>query len=273
MLDVSAAQSLTADFAIAPPSVNGTLHTPPPLRPGSPEPPQASSAIHFAPTGVRGSDGRRSHNVPGKAETTGAESLLAVGAKPPRRRRNADVRTREHLTEREVDQLCKAARADGRRTGHRDATMILLAFRHALRVSELVNLRWSDADLKTAMLQVRRVKHSVSGAHPIEGDELRALRKLRAADPESTFMFTTERGGPMSAAGFRKMLARLTVGIANLGALKVHPHALRHACGYAMVNKGVDTRTLQAYMGHAQITNTVRYTALEAGRFKGLWRK
>jgi integrase len=195
---------------------------------------------------------------------------LNNGTVPPRRRRNAAVRPREHLTEREVDQLCKAARGEGRRYGHRDATMIRFAFRHALRVSELCKLLWSDADLKAATLYVRRLKGSVSGTHPLDGEEVRALRRLRAADPDSVFMFTTERGGPMSSAGFRKLLSRVAIA-AGMGNLKVHPHALRHATGYALVNKGLDTRTLQAYMGHAQISNTVRYTALEAGRFKGIW--
>lgn len=194
-----------------------------------------------------------------------------IGTVPPKRRRNADVRTREHLTEREVEALIGAARGgDGRRYGNRDATMILVAFRHALRVGELVNLRWSDVDFRAARLHVRRLKGSISGVHPLEGDELRALRKLRTESDGAEFVFLTERRTPFTAAGFRKMLARLGEA-AGLGALKVHPHALRHATGFALVNKGVDTRTLQAYMGHAQIANTVRYTALDAGRFKGLW--
>jgi site-specific recombinase XerD len=189
----------------------------------------------------------------------------------PRRAKNADLRTREYLTGDEVEALMTAARQN--RYGHRDATMILIAFRHALRVSELVNLRWSDVDFKAARLNVKRLKGSISGVHPLEGDELRALRKLRAQkDANAEFAFTTERGGPMSPAGFRKMLARLADD-AGMGALKVHPHALRHATGFALVNKGIDTRTLQSYMGHAHITNTVRYTALDAGRFKGIWSK
>lgn len=195
------------------------------------------------------------------------------GTVPPKRRPNAAVRTREHLTEREVDQLIAAARGDdGRRYGHRDATMILLAFRHALRVGELVNVRWSDVDFKTARLHVHRLKGSISGVHPLEGDELRALRKLRTDNPSGEFVFVTERGAPFTTSGFRKLLARLAED-AGMGSLKIHPHALRHATGFTLVNKGLDTRTLQAYMGHSQIANTVRYTALDANRFKGLWRK
>jgi integrase len=194
------------------------------------------------------------------------------GTVPPKRRANAEVRSREHLTEAEVSKLMKAAGGDeSRRYGGRDSTMILITFRHALRVSELVNLRWSDVDFKAARLHVKRLKGSISGTHPLEGDELRALRKLRAQDEAAAeFVFSTERGGPMSAAGFRKMLTRLA-GAAGMSALKVHPHALRHATGYVLANNGLDTRTLQAYMGHSQISNTVRYTALDANRFKGLW--
>lgn len=209
----------------------------------------------------------------GEISTETSTAPSTVNGTVPPRRRNVDVRPREHLTEPEVNQLCKAARAAGRRHGHRDATMILMAFRHALRVSELCRLRWDDADLKAATLHVRRLKGSIDGTHPLDGDEVRALRRLRSAAPDAAFMFTTERGGPMSPAGFRKLLARLAAPIQSLAALKVHPHALRHATGYALVNKGVDTRTLQGFMGHAQITNTVRYTALDAGRYKGIWRR
>ena len=192
------------------------------------------------------------------------------GTVPPKRRANAAVRPREHLTEREVDRLIKAA--GDNRHGRRDAAMILLTYRHALRAGELVNLQWSDVDFDRARLQVRRLKGSVSGVHPIEGDELRALRALRREAPGAVFVFTSERGAPFTTAGFRKMLARLGEA-AGLAELKVHPHALRHATGYALANRSTDTRTLQAYMGHASIQNTVRYTALDANRFRGLWGK
>jgi integrase len=152
------------------------------------------------------------------------------------------------------------------------ATMILIAFRHALRVSELVALRWSDVDFERSTLNVQRLKGSKSGSHPIEGDELRALRKLKAEGSSAEFVFQSERGSPLTAAGFRKLLSRLAQA-AGLGSLKVHPHMLRHATGYALANKGMDTRSLQDYMGHANIQNTVGYTQLNANRFRGIWRK
>jgi site-specific recombinase XerD len=197
------------------------------------------------------------------------------GTVPPKRRTNAAVRTREHLTEAEVSKLMKAARENGRRYGHRDATMILVAFHHALRVSELIDLRWSDINfnISPVRLHVRRLKGSVNGEHVIDhAEELNALRKLRRGNPDAEFVFVTERGGPMSAAGFRKMLARLAA-VAGMSDLKVHPHALRHSTGYAQVNKGMDIRKLQVFMGHKEISNTARYTVLNAGAFKGMWSK
>jgi type 1 fimbriae regulatory protein FimB/type 1 fimbriae regulatory protein FimE len=188
--------------------------------------------------------------------------------RPPRRRRNADVRAREYLTDSEVDRLMKAAGRN--RNGHRDATMILVAYRHGLRVAELVTLRWDAIDLGHGRLHVSRVKGSAESVHPLSGRELRALRRLkREQEPASAFIFTSERGAPFSSAGFRKMIARL--GVAAGFDFPVHPHMLRHACGYHLANRGVDTRSLQAYLGHRNIQHTVKYTELSPTRFKGFW--
>ena len=155
------------------------------------------------------------------------------------------------------------AAANGNRWGHRDATMILVSYRHGLRVSELVDLRWDQVDFGTATLHVRRVKQGTP-------DELRALRRLqREQEPKSPFVFTSERGAPFSTAGFARMLER--AGRTAELAFKAHPHMLRHACGYALANKGHDTRALQAYLGHRNIQHTVRYTELSPTRFKGFW--
>jgi type 1 fimbriae regulatory protein FimB/type 1 fimbriae regulatory protein FimE len=187
----------------------------------------------------------------------------------PLRRPNAELRTREHLTEAEVEKLIKAAREN--RWGHRDATMTLVAYRHGLRASELVDLRWDQVDFRTATLHVRRVKQGTPSTHPILGDELRALRKLhREQEPKSPFVFTSERGAPFSTAGFARMVERAGVE-AKLG-FKAHPHMLRHACGFALANKGHDTRALQAYLGHKNIQHTVRYTEMAPTRFKNFWR-
>jgi type 1 fimbriae regulatory protein FimB/type 1 fimbriae regulatory protein FimE len=193
-------------------------------------------------------------------------SRAVNGTVPPRRVPNATLRTREYLTEFEVNRLVKAAKAN--RHGQRDATMILLAFRHGLRAAELVDLRWDQVDLgRNACLHVRRVKNGILTTHPLQGDEMRALRALKR---ESSFLFTSERGAPFTQAGFAKMIAR--AGVEAKFKFGVHPHMLRHACGYALANRGHDTRALQAYLGHKNIQHTVRYTELSPTRFKDFWR-
>jgi integrase len=189
---------------------------------------------------------------------------------PPGRRPNAELRSREHLTEAEIERLIDAAK--GNRHGHRDATMLLVAFRHGLRAAELVDLRWDQVDFRTATLHVRRAKKGTPSTHPILGDELRALRRLqREQEPKSPFMFTSERGAPFTTAGFARMVERAG-NAAKLG-FKAHTHMLRHACGFALANKGHDTRALQAYLGHRNIQHTVRYTELAPTRFKNFWRE
>lgn len=188
----------------------------------------------------------------------------------PKRRPNKDLRTREYLTEAEAERLVEAAKHN--RYGHRDATMVLTAYRHGLRAAELVDLRWDQIEFSTATLHVRRAKQGTPSTHPILGDELRALRRLqREQHPKSPFVFTSERGAPFTPAGFARMIERAGKQ-AKLG-FKAHPHMLRHACGYALANRGHDTRALQAYLGHKNIQHTVRYTELSPTRFKNFWRE
>ena len=174
--------------------------------------------------------------------------------------------TRRHLTEVEVTALMDAARRN--REGKRDATMILITFRHGLRASELVDLRWDQVDFNQAVLHVRRAKNGTPATHPLTGKELRALRDLKR-ESQSPFIFVSMRDSPFSVSGFRRMVERACQD-AGLG-IKAHPHMLRHACGYDLANKGTDTRTIQAYLGHKNIQHTVRYTELSATRFKGLF--
>ena len=138
--------------------------------------------------------------------------------------------------------------------------MLLLTYRHGLRVSELCALRWDQIDFDLGVLHVRRLKHGIPSVHPLRGPELRALRKLKRESKPSAYLFVTERGSPFTAAGFRKLLSR----IAQLSSLpfSVYAHMLRHACGYKLVNDGHDVRAIQHYLGHKNIQHTVRYTEL-----------
>ena len=123
---------------------------------------------------------------------------------PPTRRPNAELRTREHLTPSEVEALIEAAK--GNRHGHRDATMILLAFRHGLRAAEACDLRWDQVD--AAVLHVRRIKNGTPSTHPLIGDEMRALRRLQRESETSPFVFVSERGSPFTTAGYARMIER-----------------------------------------------------------------
>jgi integrase len=178
-------------------------------------------------------------------------------------------RPREYLKEPEIGRLMETARQN--RQGNRDATAILLAYRHGLRASELVALRWDDVDLTTGRLHVRRSKGGETAVHPIGGKEMRALRRLqREATTKSVYIFVSERGAPLSVAGYQRMVAR--AGVAARFPFLVHSHMLRHSTGYKLANDGQDTRAIQSYLGHRSIVSTQRYTALAPDRFKRFWK-
>jgi integrase len=190
---------------------------------------------------------------------------------PPGRKTEAEIgRTRSYLTQAEVERLIKAVKDN--RNGHRDATMILTAYRHGFRASELIDLRWDAIDFDRGTLAVRRLKKGSPATHPILGDELRMLRRLqREQQPASPFVFTSERGSPFTRAGFARMVER--AGEEAKLSFKAHPHMLRHATGFALANAGHDTRSLQAYLGHRNIQHTVRYSELAPDRFKDFFRR
>jgi integrase len=181
----------------------------------------------------------------------------------------SSVRTREYLTTAEIERLMAAARKSSR-YGHRDATMILIGYRHGLRASELCDLQWSQVELGTGRLHVRRAKNGSPSVHPMQGDEIRALRRLQREQGASSHVFMTERDGPMTPKAFHALFGR--IGERAKMPFPVHPHMLRHGCGYALANAGHDTRALQAWLGHKNIQHTVRYTELAPDRFKNFWR-
>ena len=187
---------------------------------------------------------------------------------PPSRKTNKESRSREYLTPDEIDRLMVAAKSIGRH-GHRDATLILIAYRHGLRVSELVALRWDMVNLKQGLLHVSRLKNGVESTHPLRGPELRALRKLQREYP-GPYLFVAERKGPLTTSTVRKIITRAGEK-ARIG-MAVHPHMLRHSTGYKLANDGHDTRAIQHYLGHKNIQHTVRYTELAANRFKDFWK-
>jgi integrase len=187
----------------------------------------------------------------------------------PRRKKNKEYRTREHLLPEEIAKLVEVAKKN--RHGARDSLMVMMAYRHGLRAAELVDLQWSQVDFRAGTLHVNRVKNGTPATHPLQGDTMRALRKLQNDQAPSPYIFTSERGAPFSVAGFSKMIERL--GVEAGLKIKCHAHMLRHSCGYKLANDGVDTRSIQAYLGHVSIEHTTRYTALAPDRFRDFWRR
>jgi integrase len=194
---------------------------------------------------------------------------------PPRRRK--DTRPRKHLVPSEVAALLKAARHSGRYR-LRDETAVLLAYRHGLRATELCSLQWSQIDLRGATITVCRAKGGFKTEHPLRSVELRLLGRLRREHPESAYVFMSEPkhgmpwSTPWTTSNWRKVLQRLAKAAGPAIAITVNPHALRHACGFCLAGKGVDTRALSHYLGHRSLQSTERYTAQSAARFKDFFR-
>lgn len=170
---------------------------------------------------------------------------------------------RSYLRPEEVNAVIAAAAKVGR-NGQRDQVLLRLMYRHGLRAGEARQVRWTDFDLDHGRtFHVRRLKGSTDSMHTLDRDELAGLRKMREA-ADSPFVFTSERGGPLSPDMIARIVAR-AADEAGLG-FHVHPHMLRHSAGYMLANDGVDTRLIQAHLGHKNIQHTVRYTALSAQR-------
>lgn len=176
------------------------------------------------------------------------------------------------LTDAEMKKFLLASRKG--RHGVRDYCLMLMAYRHGLRVSELIDIRLKDLDLETGRIYVRRLKGSLSTHQPIDGDELRSIRawlreREKYPNANSSYLFLSERGPIMW-----QTINYLTEQITERAKFnfKVNPQMLRHLTGYYLVNKGYETRLIQDYLGHKNITHTVRYTRTAAHRFENLWR-
>jgi integrase len=188
--------------------------------------------------------------------------------KPPIRRPNIEARPGgEYLTDGQVQELRQAAASVGR-YGARDSLMILMAYVHGLRAAELVGLLfWEQLNLKNQTVYIRRVKGSVDGTHKLTKEEVKLLGKMEGERKGPVFL--TERGGAFTTSTFGKIVAR--AGREANFPMLIHPHMLRHSCGYNLANNGRDIRLIQDWLGHKNIQNTVGYTALSADRFVNFW--
>jgi type 1 fimbriae regulatory protein FimB/type 1 fimbriae regulatory protein FimE len=182
----------------------------------------------------------------------------------PGRKKNRDYRSREHLTPQEVHRLIEAAGERGRHR-LRDRALLLLMFRHGLRAGEACLLKWDAVMVDERSISITRLKGSESGVHRLQPDELEVLQRLREQYPGNYYLFVGERGEKLTTGAIAKIIQRAGE-LANLP-LPVHPHMLRHSCGYYLAEQGLPTRDIQEYLGHKNIQHTVRYTAANPARF------
>lgn len=213
---------------------------------------------------------KRRNGESGLGKRVGATTTRAPRARLKTKGETVDAheRDKDFLNESEIERLLEGAKKG--RHASRDYLLLLMLYRHGLRVSEAVALRRDDVNLDGARLWVRRLKNSLSVEHPIAGDELRAIKRyLGTRDDRLPWLFISERGQPLSRAAVQYLVRAAGE---SVGLKRVHPHTLRHSCGYYLADKGTDLRTMQDYLGHRDPRHTVHYTRVAGRRFEGLWK-
>ncbi|MBW7983808.1 tyrosine-type DNA invertase [Enterobacillus tribolii] len=152
---------------------------------------------------------------------------------------------------------------------YRDRCLIMVCYFHGLRVSELRQLKIDD--IHDEHIFITRLKKGLSTTHPLQKCEKEAIRlwleeRKTWLNSDTPWLFLSQHGKPLSRQQIYELMKKYGA-VAKLD-VKVHPHMLRHACGFALANKGKDTRLIQDYLGHRNIQHTVIYTATNSARFK-----
>lgn len=205
----------------------------------------------------------------GRRDRSRLQETRKLSDEPAAAASHDDGPARLYLTPSEVEQLVKAAASVGRHR-FRDSMLIAVAYHHGLRVGELVDLRWGDIDFHDRTMRIHRLKNGLPANHPLEGDELRSLRKLQRLYPNSPWVFASELKGPLTEGLVWKIVKR--AGQRAGFEFATHPHQLRHACGFYLASRNTPMATIKAYLGHKDLRQTVHYCQLAPNQFDGLWR-
>jgi type 1 fimbriae regulatory protein FimB len=199
---------------------------------------------------------------------TNRQNVKSSRELPDTRTADAHERRKDFLSEPEMARLFEGAKK--RRYGIRDHVLLLVMYRHGLRVSEAIGMRLKDLDLAKSRMWVQRLKGSLSTDQPIAGDELRAIKRyLATRDDSLPWLFLSDRGGPMTRQNVNAIVAKAAKAA---GLDDVNPHMLRHSCGNYLADKGTHMRVIQDYLGHRSSRHTERYTRVSGSKFEGLWK-
>ncbi len=196
------------------------------------------------------------HEAIGRSPTEGLET--------PRRER----RSRTYLRPEEYNQLLSLAGASPR-----DYAILQVFLQTGLRVSELCALTLDDVDLGGRVLRVRGGKGLADRDIELEKKAAAALRSWLAVRPQALerALFLNYQGQPISERGVRKLLAKYRVAAAL--PKKATPHTLRHTFASIKLQRGVNVRQVQEWLGHKNIQHTTRYTELTSHRFRNFWER
>jgi integrase len=180
---------------------------------------------------------------------------------------NDHEKSKDFLSDAEIKILLAASKKT--RYPKRNYLLLLMIYRHGLRVSEAIAIKKSDVNIKESRIWVNRLKSGLSVKQPISGDELRAIKRyLNSRDDNLPWLFVNERGLPLTRQAIN-YIVNVVASSANLE--NVHPHTLRHSCGFYLANKGYDLRLIQDYLGHRDPKHTAYYTRVVSKRFEKLW--
>ena len=186
------------------------------------------------------------------------------------RKKDKEYRSRKYISKEEFNKLYNG-RAKGKRESEkrifRHKAILSLLYHHGLRRAELCELKWGAIDWESRTISIHRSKRGKDSIHPLVIGERSLLKRLLELSNSDYIVEGSD--GKLTVSAINHFFADLNR--RKIISIKVTPHMLRHGCGFYLANKGIDTRTIQVYLGHSSINSTTIYTEISDGRFKGMW--